>query len=57
MERLGITKGVEHVLHISRRKDTQKPLQVQEAHLITKADATEIKRWDTAFQQVDPGHK
>lgn len=28
MEGLEITKGVEHVLHFSRRKDIQKPLKV-----------------------------
>lgn len=52
MEGLEIMKGVEHVLHFSRRKDIQKPLKVpfEKHHL-------RVKRWDKAFQQMDLGNK
>lgn len=52
MEGLETMKGVEHVLHFSRRKDIQKPLKVpfEKHHL-------RVKRWGKAFQQMDLGNK
>lgn len=52
MEGLEIMKGVEHVLHFSRRKDIQKPLKVP-----FKKHHLRVKRWGKAFQQMDLGNK
>lgn len=52
MEGLETMKGVEHVLHFSRRKDIQKPLKVP-----FKKHHLRVKRWGKAFQQMDLGNK